>query len=207
MQPTVKDDRYDKNQKIYTSQDVEKKERKKLFYIIPAFLVLLYLTVNFVVSPFAVDGVSMQPTFHTGDIVLVWRLPQTWASITNTEYIPSRSNVIILNKTAVSGEVLIKRVIGLPADHIVIGNNKLTVYNSTFTAGFNPDNAAYGKNLLPPLGNYDETVAAGQVFAMGDNRNPGASIDSRSNIGAVSTKIIAGKVLLRIYPFNKITLF
>ena len=205
MQPTVEDDRLKQN--VFTKDQVEKKERKKLFFIIPAVLIALWLIVTYVVSPFMVDGISMQPTFHTGDIVLVSRLPQTWASITKTEYVPQRTNVVVLNQTAVSGEVLIKRVIGLPRDHIVISNNTITIYNSLNPGGFNPDGAAFAKNLLPPLGTYDETVANGQIFAMGDNRNPGASIDSRSNIGAVTTKTIAGQVILRIYPFNKITLF
>jgi len=205
MQPTVQDDRL--QQTIYTKDQVEKKERKKLFFIIPAVLIALWLIVTYVVSPFMVDGISMQPTFHTGDIVLVWRLPQTWAAITNTEYVPQRTNVVVLNQTAVSGEVLIKRVIGLPKDHIVIANNTITIYNTLSPGGFNPDNAPFAKNLLPPLGTYDETVASDQIFAMGDNRNPGASIDSRSNIGALYTKTIAGQVILRIYPLNKITLF
>ena len=205
MQPTVEDDRLKQN--VFTKDQVEKNERKKLFYIIPGILVTLWILVTYIASPFMVDGVSMQPTFHTGDIVLVWRLPQTWASITRTEYVPQRTNIVILNQTSVSGEVLIKRVIGLPKDHIVISNNTITIYNSLTPGGFNPDSASFAKNLLPPLGTYDETVASGQIFAMGDNRNPGASIDSRSNIGAVYTKIIAGQVILRIYPFNKITIF
>jgi signal peptidase I len=205
MQPTVEDDRLKQN--VFTKDQVEKKERKKLFYIIPGMLLTFWILVTYIVSPFMVDGVSMQPTFHTGDIVLVWRLPQTWASITRTEYVPQRTTIVVLNQTTVSGEVLIKRVIGLPQDHIVISDNTITIYNSLTPGGFNPDSASFAKNLLHPLGTYDETVASGQIFAMGDNRNPGASIDSRSNIGAVYTKTIAGQVILRIYPLNKITLF
>ena len=47
---------------------------------------------------------------------------------------------------------------------------------------------------------YPLTVGDGEMFVMGDNRLN--SQDSRC-IGFVDTRRIAGKVLLRFYPFNK----
>ncbi|HUC95473.1 MAG TPA: signal peptidase I [Candidatus Saccharimonadia bacterium] len=170
-------------------------------------IVLFILILVYVITPIQVDGISMQPTLHTGNIMLVFKWPQTWARLTGTQYVPSRTNIVIIAKNAVSGEELIKRVIALPGERVVIANQNLTVYNSSNPNGFNPDNAPCCRGLLKPVGTFSTTVPDGQVFAMGDNRQPGASIDSRSSIGNISSKEIIGKVVMRIYPFNKIKFF
>ena len=170
-------------------------------------IVLFVLTLIYVITPIEVNGISMQPTLHTGNIMLVYKWPQTWAHLTRTQYIPNRTNIIIIAKNSVSQEQLIKRVIALPGETVNIANNSLTVYNQNNLNGFNPDNAACCKNLLEPIGTFSTVVPNGQVFAMGDNRNPGASIDSRSSVGNIESNQIVGKVVMRIYPFNKIKFF
>jgi signal peptidase I len=160
-----------------------------------------------VITPIEVNGISMQPTLHTGDVMLVYKWPQTWAHLTHTQYIPNRTNIIIIAKNPVSQEQLIKRVIALPGETVNISNNNLTVYNQNNPNGFNPDRAACCKNLLEPVGIFSTTVPNGQVFAMGDNRNPGASIDSRSSVGNIESSQIVGRVVMRVYPFSKIKFF
>ena len=49
-------------------------------------------------------------------------------------------------------------------------------------------------------GFYEVTVPEGQIFVMGDHRNN--SKDSRI-LGCIDERYILGKVLLRIYPFNR----
>src|ERR1035437_7981684 len=94
------------------------KRSLKISSIIVAAFIMLLLISAYVVEPFEVNGISMEPTLHTGNILLVWKFPQTWAEITNSQYIPSRANIIILEKTQISEEQLVKRVIGLPGDSI-----------------------------------------------------------------------------------------
>ena len=165
------------------------------------------LTLIYVITPIPVNGISMQPTLHTGDVMLVFKWPQTWARLTGTQYIPNRTNIIIIAKNSVSNEELIKRVIALPGEKVVIADNDLTVYSQNTPEGFNPDHAPCCSSLLEPIGNFSTTVPNGEVFAMGDNRNPGASIDSRSSVGNIESNQIIGKVIMRIYPFNKIKFF
>jgi signal peptidase I len=181
--------------------------KRRLFIIIVAILVLFYLIITYIVTPIDVDGMSMQPTLYTGNVVLVWEWPQTWARITNSQYIPKRGSVVVLQKTPVSGEELIKRVIGLPGDTVSINNSKVRIVNAQVPGGFDPDSAPYGKNLVPILGNSVTTVPPGQIFVLGDNRNIGASIDSRSSIGSVQSSDIIGQAVFRIFPFDQMKLF
>ena len=52
-------------------------------------------------------------------------------------------------------------------------------------------------------GDIDLIVPEGEVFAMGDNREK--SLDSRyEQVGLVKEKDVMGKVMIRLFPFNKI---
>ena len=61
-----------------------------------------------------VDGSSMLPTLHDGEFVLVNKLAYHIGS-------PTRGDIIVFQSTTEKDLDLIKRVIGLPGDHIVIG--------------------------------------------------------------------------------------
>lgn len=165
---------------------------------------LVWLVLVYVISPTIVNGISMQPTFHTGNVLLVWKFPQTWAKITDTQYIPSRGDVVVINDTDNSGEQFVKRVIGLPGDQISIVNGKVTVHNSNHRTGFDPDNATYGKALQPTQGVFNGTVGDGEIFVMGDNRTAGASIDSRSSLGNIPSNYIVGQAVLEVFPLDDI---
>ncbi|HSX32956.1 MAG TPA: signal peptidase I [Candidatus Saccharimonadales bacterium] len=164
-------------------------------------ILLLCMIATWFIAPFQVQGTSMEPTLHNNQIVFVWEFPQTWAKLTGSQYVPRRGSVVIVKKSPILGEQLIKRVIGVPGDKVII-NNSLTVYNQAQPNGFDPDIAPYGKNLQKPQGVFTTQVANGQVFVMGDNRDPGASIDSRSSLGNVPSDNLVGKVVLRIFPFT-----
>ncbi|MGH7196119.1 MAG: signal peptidase I [Candidatus Saccharimonadales bacterium] len=176
--------------------------------IIAVPLIVLLLTF-FVFQQYQVDGISMKPTLQNANRLIVWKAPRTWAKITGHPYIPNRGNIIIfhennLNDLTKSGsEVLIKRVIGLPGDHIVIKNGQLTIYDQQHPAGFQPRKTLpYGKKI-PKItsGNINITVPPDQVFVCGDNRPK--SLDSRI-FGPVPVKNIIGKLILRITPLNEI---
>jgi len=178
-----------------------------LISLVVVTVIACWLILTYIVGFTEVNGISMQPTLYTGNVLVVWKLPQTWAKITSSQYIPRRSNVVIVNNTNNSGEQFVKRVIGLPNDRIYITGGAITVYNSQSPKGFNPDNAPYGKDLISTEGNFSGQVGIGQIFVMGDNRAAGASIDSRSSLGNIPSGNIVGQVVLRVYPFNKIKIF
>ena len=90
----------------------------------------------------------------------------------------------------------IKRVIGLPGDHILIENGRVYINGELYEEdylqpGVVTDN---GKGYCTDL-----TVPENTVFAMGDNRTQ--STDCRS-FGCIPLEKIESKVWIRIWPLN-----
>lgn len=176
-------------------------------------IIAVFLTL-FVFQSYQVDGPSMEQTLQNNDRLIVWKLPRTWSRITGHQYVPKRGDIIILNESGLSSygsaqdtKQLVKRVIGLPGDHIVIKNNILTVYNSEHPEGFQPDaTLPYGKDgAIPPTSdNLDVTLSKTQIFVAGDNRPN--SLDSRT-FGPVETSQVVGKLVARILPLSSVERF
>jgi len=185
------------------------KDNAKKITIVISTLIVLFITFTFIATPIQVNGISMQPTFHTGDFVLTYKLPQSWAKLSNTQYIPKRGQVIIVNDPNNNGELYIKRAVGLPGDKVTVKSGIVKVVNEANPGGFDPDKASYGKklSLYQPGMDFSSNVEDGQVFVMGDNRTPGASIDSRSSMGNIPSKEIIGQVIIQLWPLNKIKIY
>jgi len=175
----------------------------KFIAIILATIGSVFLIFNYVAGITVVDGISMRPTLKTGDVLVVWKLPKTIAAITGSQYLPARSHVVIVTEPNDPKVQLVKRVIALPGEKVDVKNGKTFVYNQDNPSGFSPDDKPYGAKLPKLEIPFQVSVDAGQVFVMGDNRNSGGSIDSRSSVGAIPSKNINGEVWLRIYPFGR----
>lgn len=175
---------------------------------------IAFLLTMFVFQSYQVDGPSMQNTLQNNDRLIVWKLPRTWARLTHHQYVPGRGDVIIFTQSGLSNfgdssdsKQLVKRVIGLPRDHVVIKDNVITVYNAAHPDGFQPDNTLpYGKNgaIPPTMNNVDVTLSDSQLFVCGDNRPD--SLDSRI-FGPIQTKQVVGKLVARIFPLSDVKRF
>lgn len=166
-------------------------------------LVALVLTA-FVFQSYQVDGPSMETTLFNNDRLLVWKVPKTWAKITKHPYVPNRGDVVIFVEQDLSnygqtpGKQLIKRVIALPGEHLVVKDNKVTVYNKEYPQGFQPDKTLpYGNVITETSGDIDLVIPKNEVFVMGDNRPN--SLDSRA-FGPVKATDIVGKLVMRVWP-------
>lgn len=167
--------------------------------------IIAILLTAFVFQSYQVDGPSMQNTLHDNDRLIVWKLPRTWARITHHQYVPKRGDIIILTESGLSNygdtqdtKQLVKRVIGLPGDHIVIKNGVIVIYNKQYPNGFEPDKVLpYGADIPSTNNNLDITIGANELFVCGDNR--GDSLDSRI-FGPIQTSQVIGKLVARIYP-------
>lgn len=102
-----------------------------------------------------------------------------------------------------SEQHLVKRVIGLPGDHVVCcdAGGKLTI-NGTAV-----DEPYVNPAEVPQVRNFDVVVPEGKVWVMGDNRNHSA--DSRAHMdsggGFIDLDDLEGKAAVIAWPLNRIT--
>lgn len=175
-----------------------------LLLIIIAPLLALFLTAH-VFQPYEVDGTSMETTLQNADRLIVYKLPKTFANLTNGKFIPNRWDVVVFDRPKSlnapdSTEHLIKRVIGLPGERVLVQNGTVTVYNEEFPEGFNPDSdKEYSRDILSTNGSVDITVGSEEIFVLGDNRSN--SSDSRV-FGAIQSRDIVGRATARFIPIN-----
>ncbi|MEI3529692.1 MAG: signal peptidase I [Bacilli bacterium] len=155
--------------------------REIIPYIIVIILVVLIR--SFVVTPIKVDGTSMTPTLNDGEIMLLNKIDHNY----------KRFDIIVVKYNDTR---LIKRIIGLPGEHIKFIDNKLYVDNKVIEdVDLDVKTADFDLNEL----NYS-VVPDDCYFVLGDNRNN--STDSRI-IGPIEKSNIIGKTNLVLFPFNK----
>lgn len=164
-------------------------------------LLALFIT-SFVFQSYEVDGPSMENTLFNGERLVVLKFPKTVAEFTGGTWMPHRNSIVIFDSIEGSAKrQLIKRVIGLPGDHVVVKDGKVTVTNTEHPNGYDPDlDADHGINVVTTTGNVDLVVPEKEVFVLGDNRKN--SQDSRS-FGTVPAEKIVGRLYLRIFPLDK----
>jgi signal peptidase I len=165
---------------------------------------------NFVFQAYHVLGTSMVPTLHNTDYLIVSKLGYTENEIAhifghNSDYIPKRGEIIVFHYPKDPTKIFVKRVVGLPGDHIVIKNGTVTIYNTAHPNGFNPD-VKYEAAGTQTLIDTDLVVQPGELFVMGDNRTPGGSFDSRE-WGELPSSYIIGNVVMRLLPLDQVKLF
>ena len=145
----------------------------------------------FVAEPYLVDGRSMDPTFATGDYLIVDKLSYELGK-------PKRNSVVIFKYPNDPSKSFIKRIIGLPGETVHMEGTTVTITNADNPKGFVIDQS-YVTHTAEA--SFSKTLAGDEYFVMGDNRTE--SFDSRS-WGPLPKKYILGKPLLRLFPINKI---
>src|SRR3989304_10363614 len=72
---------------------------------------IIFLAVNRVTARVRVEGSSMEPSLHDGEMVVVNRLAYRWST-------PSRGDIVVFRFPLEPSRRFIKRVIGLPGDSL-----------------------------------------------------------------------------------------
>ena len=192
-------------------------------YCIVIALVIAFLIKGFIGTPTVVEQRSMTPTFEPGNRLILNKWCRTIKSeikrgdvitfeapINNevaadpknpiAKYNPKPKNIfsqfayysLEIGKTS-----YIKRVIGLPGEHVVIKDGAVYINDKKL------DESAYlNENVVTEAAGpyYDIVVPENTVFAMGDNR--GGSSDCRS-FGCIPFDKVESRVVLRVWPLNK----
>lgn len=132
----------------------------------------------------------MEPSLEDGDVIFMSRfLAQTGAY--------ERGDIVVFRYDEDGrAKTVLKRVVAVAGDHIRLLEDGGVELNGTRI----DEDYAVGQTT----GAVDLTIGDGEVFVMGDNRE--LSFDSRQ-MGAISSKKLVGKVIVRFYPFQKITKF
>lgn len=167
------------------------KEILKIFIL--ALVIVLPIRL-FLFQAFVVKGASMEPSFYSGDYLIVNEISYRFSD-------PQRGDVIVFHYPFNPRARFIKRIIGLPGETIRIDEGKVKIFNDNFPQGKVLDESSYlGKDNYTP-GNLEITLGQNQYFVMGDNRE--FSFDSRE-WGPLERKYIIGKVGVRLFSLEKL---
>ncbi len=157
--------------------------------------VVIALALLVFIKPTIVKGISMEPTLHSKDYLIISRQSYNLGDFERGEIIVFKSHIKYDNG---DDKLLIKRIIGVPGDTIDIYNGKVYVNSKQVSSDYTLDGWTEGEF-------YDIEVPKDHVFVLGDNRQN--SEDSRSSrVGLVEKKSILGRAFFRLYPFNQIGL-
>ena len=184
----------------------------------PIILIVLLIR-SFLFEPFRIPSDSMMPTLLDGDFIFVnkftygLRLP-----VVNTEIVdlgaPQRGDVVVFRLPSDPSTNYIKRLVGLPGDHILVSDKRVYVNGDLqpveLNGAFQPMNSTpLAEIAFEQLGDvrhrvlyiderpsvdYEGVVPDGHYFFMGDNRDN--SRDSRfPEVGYVPTGNVVGKAV------------
>ncbi len=158
-------------------------ELGKMAGILVVLACVLALGAEMIFPVLQINGVSMLPALHKGDVIVSMR----GADFTRGDLIAFYG----------SDKVLVKRVIGLSGEWVDINRDGDVYINGVLLKEPYLEEKALGEcSIELPC-----QVPKGKVFVMGDNRS--VSEDSRSSrIDCVSQAQIIGKLLFRVWPFE-----
>ena len=157
---------------------------KRLFLMISIFAFICCFR-TYILDRVIVSGSSMSPNYSDGDVI--------WAKKFGIIEL-SRYQVVVAN---IKGQLVIKRVIGLPGEALQIIDGKVYINGIELEDDYGYLTKKYGCATNEIL------LGEKEYFLMGDNRDE--SLDSRT-WGAVCIENIKGVAVLRFFPFWKLIL-
>ncbi len=173
-------------------QEQKSNIRKEIFEWLKsiAFAVIIAILIKtFLFNTTYVLGYSMYPTLHERDRLftnkIVYKIGQ-----------PKRGDIVVLKAPDDPEKDYIKRVIGIEGDIVEIVDGQVYVNGQQLKEYYISEDAytySYENNSWK--------VEKGYLFVLGDNRNKGASKDSRY-LGLIPINDIKGKAIYRYFPFD-----
>jgi signal peptidase I len=134
---------------------------------------------TFIVSPFQVEGNSMNDTLLNKEYIIINKFKYVVSN-------PERGDIVVFHPTLEAEKYYVKRVIGLPGDTVVVRDGYVYLRQGSDDHQLNEDYLSSknaGHTYRAPITSGDQSeveyhVPDGEYFVLGDNRL--ASLDSRS---------------------------
>lgn len=153
---------------------------------------LVLIVRTFLISPYSVKGISMEPTLHNKEKIIV----NKYSSADDYE----RSDVVIIS---LENRNYVKRIIGVKGEKLEMKNDKLFINGKVFNEPYltekrdkvNSTGSLFTGNFGPII------VPNDSYFVLGDNRLQ--STDSRNGLGFIKKEDIVGKSEFVFFPFSK----
>jgi signal peptidase I len=190
--------------------------------VVAIALALSLLVKTFLVQAFFIPSQSMEDTLLIGDRVIVSKLtpgpfslqrgdvvvfvdPGGWLGPTEAapEPGPVRKALAFVGLLPNdSNNHLIKRIIGMPGDHVVCcdDDGQLTVNGKPI------DETYVREGSVPSERDFDITVPAGRVWVMGDNRQESEDSrfhdDGKGRTGSVPISSVTGRAVAVVWPLQ-----
>jgi len=150
------------------------------------FVLLAAIIVAFFFRMSQVDGLSMEPRVQPGEFVLIDTLTYRFRQV-------RRGDVIAFRHDAPNPETYIKRVIGLPGEHVSVQAGVVRVDGRVLDEPY----VRFGdRRSAPPV-----VVPPHAFYVLGDNR---ADSDDSRNWGVLHESDVAGKALVGLWPPGRI---
>lgn len=143
--------------------------------------VVLFFLINAVSARIRIDGSSMEPNLHHGEFVIVSKINYRFGE-------PERGDVVVFDFPRNITQEYIKRVIGLPGDHILIEDGNVYVNEIILSEPY---------LIMEPQYEGEWDVPENTLFVLGDNRNN--SSDSHT-WGTVPMNNVIGEALVVYWP-------
>lgn len=146
---------------------------------------VIFLVVNTFTGRYEVQSISMEPTLHEGQYLIVSKVAYWF-------HPPERGDIIVLDPpNGQSAIPYIKRVIGLPGEKVEVRNGRVWIHgialNEPYISG-------------PPTYTQSRILGENEYLVLGDNRNN----SSDSHVwGVLPRENIIGKTIFRYWPPDK----
>lgn len=178
--------------------------------IVTIFLVVTFIH-SYVFTPVMVDGQSMYPTLHDGDSVILWEL----------FYQPSLFDIVVFEVS--SDTYFVKRIVGMPGQHVAYRNDQLYINGEAVEEVYLPEAMdrveAMGSHWNRSLSTFTEdfeleeicrhngfydcaVIPEGYFLLLGDNR-PNSKDSRHLGVGLVHESQIMGQSVWIQWPISR----
>ena len=155
-------------------------------------VVLAIFVILFIYQPVKVEGTSMMPTLDDQERIFINKFVYRF-HFGNID----RGDTVVFWFPGDPSKSYIKRVIGVPGDHIRIVDGTVYVNDQPLTEPYVPSEYFDIRSMV------ETTVPEDSYFVLGDHRS--MSQDSRE-FGPVSQNYIFGKAVLVYWPVDKLSM-